>query len=443
MKKTEKAIIMWRKCKDVFLNLNLFPSVTPSTDEHQLRTQRISTRLFILVLILSITILLLYSSLANVTKTITVPTPSPAQYSQLYSKYSPTLACPCTHISINYGLFLDINYTLHQVCRSFFVTDEWVSYITIPRVVFYVSGDFRVTAPFQFAALRAFCELINSMMSNSLSQFNSNQYITALVTPSQSFHSETQLFIDRFKLSTTNTFLLSLNMIRKTVQGNALLAGRQTNYKLHSRDADSFVRTESRYYSNCNCALSGTCIDNSSLFNGPSNTRVFNVTGFYAGCYTVEALLRSTLECFYNQSCIDGLQLNLFPLVLKYVPALNSSFTTQYFENSTIEHLLTNLMIEEWNATQLYDRYYVECQPIRCTYTIKTRNDVIYTITSMIGIIGGLSKVAKLLVLAFVKIMVYCLRKWRNRVAAQISIVQARCVFAEANDVCWQQLMCK
>ena len=106
--------------KNYCLKLNWFPSVPPSTDEHQLRTQRISTRLFILVLILSITILLLYSSLANVTKTITVPTPSPAQYSQLYSKYSPTLACPCTHISINYGLFLDINYTLHQVCRSFF-----------------------------------------------------------------------------------------------------------------------------------------------------------------------------------------------------------------------------------------------------------------------------------------------------------------------------------
>ena len=122
-----RAFEFWQRFKKFCQNFNLFPSVPPSTDEHQLRTQRISTRLFILVLILSITILLLYSSLANITKTITVPTPSLAQYSHLYSKHSPTLACPCTHISINYGLFLDIKYTLHQVCRSFFVTDEWIA----------------------------------------------------------------------------------------------------------------------------------------------------------------------------------------------------------------------------------------------------------------------------------------------------------------------------
>ncbi|CAF1113284.1 unnamed protein product [Adineta steineri] len=107
-----------------------------------------------------------------------------------------------------------------------------------------------------------------------------------------------------------------------------------------------------------------------------------------------------------------------------YVTALDSSLPSQYSEYSTIENLLNNLMIEEWNPTQMYDRYYDECQPIECTYTIITRNNILYVITTLIGIIGGLTRVSKILVPISVKIIVYCIRKWRNRVVPQISIIQ-------------------
>ncbi|CAF0925957.1 unnamed protein product [Adineta steineri] len=424
MAKKERAMILWRKCIIFLFNFNLFPSVPPSTDEHKLRTQRISTRLYILLLILSSMILLLYTSLENVTMTVNIAAPTLTKYEQLYSIYSQTLTCPCKNISTNYEKFLSIEYTFHQVCTSFFITDDWISYINIGRVGYYVTGDFRITGPYQFEALRAFCELINSTMSYSLIQFNSTQYITASVTSLQLFQSQTQSFIDQFKLSTINNFLLSLNMTRKTIQGNVLLSGRQTNYQPHKVNESSILRTTSRVYDNCICALSNTCIDNSSLFNGLYNYRIFNVTGFYVGCYTTEALLRSTLECFYNQTCIDQLQYYLSPPVPKNVTALDSSLPSQYSEDSTIEDLLNNLMIEEWNSTQIYDRYYDECQPIECTYTINTKNNILYVITTLIGIIGGLTRVSKILVPILVKIIVYCFRKWRNRVVPQISIIQ-------------------
>ncbi|CAF1092898.1 unnamed protein product [Adineta steineri] len=417
-------MLLWRKCTNVLFNFNLFPSVPPSTDEHKLRTQRISTRLYILLLILSTTILLLYTSLENVTTTVNIATPALPKYEQLYSKYSQTLTCPCQHISVNYERFLSIEYTLHQVCTSFFITDDWISYISnIYRTTYFVVGDFRITGPYQFEALRAFCELVESTIDNSLIQFNSQQYITVSVTPSELFQLQTQSFIDQFKLSTTNTFLLSLNMIRKTIQGNVLLSGRQTNYQLHKVN-DSILRTTSRVYDNCICSLSNTCIDNSSLFNGYGNLRVFNVTGFYVGCYTTEALLQSTLECFYNQTCIDTLQIYLSSVSPMYVTALNSSLSSQYSQDSTIEYLLNNLMIEEWNSTQMYDQYYNECQPMECTYTIETRNNILYVITILIGLIGGLTTVSKIFVPILVKIIVYCFRKWRNRVVPQISIIE-------------------
>jgi hypothetical protein len=112
---------LWNKSKVYLRNFNFFPSIPPSADEHELRTQRLSTRLFIFALILSMIILLLYTSLIRVTKTVYIETPFFAQYSQLNSTYGQSPTCPCSKISINYGEFLCIEYTLHQVCSSIFV----------------------------------------------------------------------------------------------------------------------------------------------------------------------------------------------------------------------------------------------------------------------------------------------------------------------------------
>jgi hypothetical protein len=88
------------------------------------------------------------------------------------------------------------------------------------------------------------------------------------------------------------------------------------------------------------------------------------------------------------------------------ITALDSSLPSQYFVNSTVEDLLNTLMIEEWNSTQLYDQYYDECQPIECTYTIETRNNVIYIITTMFGIVGGLITVLRCVVPQVVKLVI-------------------------------------
>jgi hypothetical protein len=37
---------------------------------------------------------------------------------------------------------------------------------------------------------------------------------------------------------------------------------------------------------------------------------------------------------------------------------------SEYFVNSTIEELVYDLMIEEWDALSIFERYCNECQPI-------------------------------------------------------------------------------
>jgi hypothetical protein len=393
-----------QKTELFFLNLNLFPSVPPTTDEHQLRNQRFATRLFIFLLTISLCVLFLYTSLIDITETVNVKVSSIEQYSQLYNLHSQTLTCDCTQISINYEKFIQIQYTFHQVCYSDFVTQDWFIYLaTSPGNSGTFYDTFRVTSTFAFQALNTLCTLVNQTISNRLIQFYSSQYVSASVTPLNVFQSQTKIFISEFILSTTNDFLLSLSMIRNTTQSNALISGQLTNYKLYA-DSNNEIFTRPLWYGDCTCASSATCLYQYAVVNYPNFTQVFPVPGFYSGCYIIEALLKSSLECFYDETCIAELQSYLGSSTLLNVTALDVSLSIQFFENSTIEDLLNQLMVEEWNSSSMYDNYYNECQPSKCSYTLTTKNNVIYIATTLIGLIGGLITILKLMIPRLVKL---------------------------------------
>ena len=123
------------------------------------------------------------------------------------------------------------------------------------------------------------------------------------------------------------------------------------------------------------------------------------------GCYIIESLLQSGLQCFYNQDCIDELQSYLESSTILNMTALDLSLSVQFFENSTIEDLLDQLMVEEWNTSSMYDNYYNECQPKQCSYTLPTRNSAIYIVTTIIGLVGGLITVLRVIVPRLVTIV--------------------------------------
>jgi hypothetical protein len=424
MNDERRATILWQKSKYYLRNLNLFPSIPPTTDENELRTQRISTRLFIIIFSISLVILLLYTSLIKVTKTVSVEAPSFAQYAHLNSTYSQTLACPCSKISINYGKFLHVKYTLHQICTSIFLDKSWIDYLTKQIKDTIMSRDFRVTSPSMFQALKTFCDLINQTISDSLTQFYLNQYISASIIPQKLFESEIKSLIDKFRSSLRERFLLSLSMIRDINQANALFTGRGTNYRLLLTLDRVHIYIREIGYNNCNCALSSTCTSESGIYNHSNNTVLFNVPGFYIGCYVVESLLQSTLECFYDQRCIDKLKSYLSPSSSVNVIALDESLSNVSSKDSTIQELVDNLMIEQWNVSSIFENYYNECQPIECTYTFEANNDVIYIVTTLFGIVGGLTTVLRLLLPRLLNVIVYCIRKQRTRVVPEMLDVE-------------------
>ncbi|CAF1042267.1 unnamed protein product [Adineta steineri] len=399
-----KSVAELRKiARAFFLSFNLFPSIPPTDNEYQLQNQRISTRLFIYLIIISLSILFLYISLINSTQTVNVKAPSIKQYEQLYNLYSQTLICECAQISINYGKFIQVQYTLHQICYSDFVTQNWTNYLTTWSEndgTFY--DNFRRMGTFVFQALSTFCALVDQTISNSLTQFYSNQYVSASVTPSNVFQLQTDAFISQFKSATAYGFLLSLAMIRKTTQSNALLSGQFTNYRFHDDD-DGHLYTKSTQYGDCVCSLLATCVDQYAVVNYPNFTDIFPIPGLYTGCYIIESLLQSSLQCFYDQACIDNILLYLGSSTFINVTALNISLSIQYLENSTISDILDKLMVEEWSNSSTYENYYSECQPTGCNYSVMSKNSVIYIVTTLIGLVGGLITVLKLTVPMLVK----------------------------------------
>ncbi|CAF4390250.1 unnamed protein product, partial [Adineta steineri] len=84
---------------------------------------------------------------------------------------------------------------------------------------------------------------------------------------------------------------------------------------------------------------------------------------------------------------------------------LDSSLLIGFSMNSTIQELVDELMVEEWNSSTIYDGYYNECQPSKCSYSYQTKNDAIYIITTLIGLVGGLITVLKLIVPRLIKMM--------------------------------------
>ena len=161
---------------------------------------------------------------------------------------------------------------------------------------------------------------------------------------------------------------------------------------------------------NCTCLLYSDCLRQQGFYcfdtrcisiNSPPNQ---TIPGLNSGCFPLNSLFLSTLECFYDQSCIQMLlDWRLFEVEHIYYPinltltALNQSIPSQYFPRTSIYTIVAHMFIEEWNVTGYPNRHYQLCQPQYCSYTWSGRFDLISIVTYVLGLLGGLSVMLKIL----------------------------------------------
>lgn len=405
----EKCRHLLQLGKESILNLNLFQ--TKSNNDLVIRRQRLTTKFYLIILIVTLIILILYTSLDEISVTETVQLNSRNQYDKLRRNYPNTLDCSCDQISTEYQKFIQINLSYHQICSSNFVTQKWIRYLYK-----YANPDgqnFRATAVSQFLTLSSLCELTRKTIETNIEQFYGTKFLTSQLISSDLFETQMNSIIKSFRTSVPLTFKRTLDTTRGLIQGNSLLTGYQTNWKLTIIGMHLYapMYTDPLSYGNsCNCATSALCTQPAII----TDQYPTGLPGLLIGCYPLEAILQSSLECLYDRICLDSIILYMNQTSSNItMTTLNSSLlsTSESLINETVEQMTDRLFIDQWYINRSYDTYYEQCASTHCTYSYIQTFDIFYIVTTILGLYGGLSTILKIIV----PLIVYCILWILNR----------------------------
>ncbi|CAF3883807.1 unnamed protein product, partial [Adineta steineri] len=342
-----------------------------------------------------------YTFLKSSIQSKTVLHPTQSQFKQLQQDYPQTLSCPCTDISMNYSTFITIKPHYHQLCSSDLISDKWIEYIvgSISDDGVYYTNDYRVIGYCQFQLLSMFCQQAQQAIDDALRVFLQTTFISSQILSQQSFRVQLDSVIETWKLTTINTFIRTIELFRTTMQGNQLASGISNN----NRTTNSMSGKSTWYastYSNCLCALSASCHQTIGIYNYSSSSKTFmtqySIPNFFIGCNPTEALLLSSLECFYNLSCMLEIDHYIKSSKSFNFSALDPNLNSP---NETMGNIVNRLMVNTWQPNISFPLYYNQCAPLSCTAQYEDRDNLFLIITSIIGIFGGLSLGLKLIII--------------------------------------------
>ncbi|CAF1167899.1 unnamed protein product [Adineta steineri] len=348
----------------------------------------------------SLTVLINYTFLKSSIQSRTISHPTQSQFIQLQQDYPRTLSCLCAEFSMNYSTFITIQPHYHQLCSSDLISDKWIEYIvgSISDDIAYYPNDYRVTGYSQFQLLTMFCQQAQQAIDDALRVLLQTTFISSQVLTQQSFQVQINSVIETWKLTTVNTFIRTIELFRATMQGNQLTSG-IANDKLTTNSISGKSTWYASMYSNCLCALSASCHQIIDIYEYDSSlitpTLLYSIPTFFIGCNPTEALFLSSLECFYNLSCMLEIDHYINSSESFNFSALNPDLNPS---NETMENIVNRLMVDTWSSNVSFPLYYNQCAPLSCTVQYEDRDNLFLIITSIVGIFGGLSLGLKLLI---------------------------------------------
>ncbi|CAF3605536.1 unnamed protein product, partial [Adineta steineri] len=409
--------------------INLFEDIN-ETNEEDIKNQKISTTIFLILFTISIVALFLYSSLTPITKTVVVEQPSLSDYTQLEEKYSNTLLCPCTSGSNEYNKFiLSFTPTFNQVCSSDFVSDKWLNYVNyrlILEIQYHYYCDFRHSAYGFFAMLRTLCVLARQTIDDQLISFYSTILLTENIISEDIFLANIHAIRDQFIATSANDFIITLDSVLLMGLVNNMVMNRLgTNLELllalYMNYTEKWEAWGSPYGQDADCTGSavGYCTTTTGIYLRKLSNETssdlwwgikhvaelqFKVPGVLVGSSILNAVLQSNLSCLYNESCLSKLNTYLndslypFNATTLTVPSSASSLPT-------INDLAKKLMVDSWQLNSSYQHYFNACNPLTCTYSYTHQFDILFIITTIISFIGGIVTVLMIVILPTIKFL--------------------------------------
>lgn len=394
-------------------NVNLF------TDNASLNLtdQKKATRLYLLLLFISVLILVSFTSATGRTRTVVVPTPKQELFEQLARDYPSTLSCPCSQISIEYGRLIQFSPIYHQICYSHFVDYKWFSLLLPKSTNQFHILDFRLSAAAFFHVLSIFCQSAADMIRQQIEQFSVTLLVSSDAMFREEFNNDMSATAIRLGSRILTEFKTMNNLISSSMGDNDLFTGLRTSfyharnprttYNLISAVVYSNTITRANETNQCDCGVSFKCSSPSGIYPklfsplklelgiDTNVTPIFQIAGVRIGCVPFTSVLESTLECFYSQTCLE--QVLTFMNISANRTVLKSDATSRFQANTTVNEILSEMMLEPLESKSNYSAYFSACAPATCTYSYLERFSIIYVATTVISLFGGLNIVARLL----------------------------------------------
>ena len=326
-------------------------------------------------------------------------------YNALYLSYSSTLDCPCSCIETEYGKFISINPEFHPICSSNFIGETWIQAVAGELFTGFSTNyqDFRVAGTSFFVSLGALCFWSQSIVEDAFFIFNRSSFVTSTALVEREFYARTIANVDKFKGDTVKQFQRALNLIE--AHSHSLFGSARTNVDLRQNDDLVLPPDHFHYFpiynddNNCSCALGRTCLKpmafyESDIYNYIKDMIIFIVPNLFVGCSFLDGLVQSSLECFFNDTCLRRILSMIETDRLPPMTILDSN-KTRYPINQSLDTIVESMMIEEWRDKINYTHYYNHCAPKYCTYEIKIQRSLWVVMTTIFALIGGLAKVWK------------------------------------------------
>ena len=226
--------------------------------------------------------------------------------------------------------------------------------------------------------LQLFCQLSNKTLLDSITNFHLNEFISLNLLTETQFIAQTIASIESFQHTTTNAFQQSLNIIIDIILGNQLMSIYETNwYFIPDPNGSNAFYTKSKSYGECSCGTSRSINCTDSLIINENIT----IDGMFIGCLPITSLRLSSLECFYNETCLAQIQ-QAFNLQNMSINSLNPLQSSQYSVNTSLNKIIDNLMLENWTYAINYTEYFNQCNLQKCTYSIVQRNNPLVVFTT-------------------------------------------------------------
>jgi hypothetical protein len=300
------------------------------------------------------------------------------------------------------------------VCESSFTSKEWIDsfVLNVPVNVDNTPNDIFVGGHQYFIGLATLCELATTTVSDALFTFNQSSLITSQTLPKVDLMSRANDTFTQFTSNTVNEFKRNLALtLSQTATIYIPEVGARKWLPSHGIDSNTITYFQSipAQIDNCSCALSDECKEPLVIYTYTSYRDLyplvvqFTFPNMFSSCFGIQSLLQSSLECFFNQTCVDTVRdkMDVFSTYGIRPPenvSILQTNLTRFRPNNSVQELFNEMLIETWGQKIEYNPYYEQCAPKLCSYSFTSRSDAVYVFTTIVGLFGGLSVALKIIV---------------------------------------------